>query len=194
MRQHTRTIACLSKPENTTGGAWWSTAGRDGSAHGGEAVRRPREERPFRFPGHGRQASWKLVRRHEQRKSFVNRFQEHNGRMGDRLKSGTSQRPRLVPGCYPVDHPLFVRVNNFHTSKANPGNQCCPTAAPWSARQLRETSGGLGAPLCLGPRTNPSASRLARPLTAPTPRRAPPRPDRNVVDHFRVRQMPNGLG
>ena len=84
----------------------------DGRAQDGGGTMRPGGKNVCP-PGHPRQPSRTSFRRHEQTKSYVNRTEEHNGRMmtgwraaDEHLKNGSLRSMRrfpLRPGCWPED-------------------------------------------------------------------------------------------
>ena len=85
--------AAHSSKAGGAGAARQGAAGRCGMAAGGRAqdcggTMRPGENRPSCPPGHRRQLSWMILRRHELRKSYVNRIEEHSGRLTSGLSAG----------------------------------------------------------------------------------------------------------
>ena len=98
------------------GAARWSGMAAGGCAQDGGGTMRPGENRPSYPPRHRRHPPWTNLRRHEQKKSHVNRIEEHNERLTTGLSAGRKSALRSwLLANVPT---LFCFCKPFHARRA----------------------------------------------------------------------------
>ena len=118
------------KPGHTTSGSGRGALRGGGGRAGLDANRTVRlgDKPPSYSPKHRRHVAWTTLQKHEQAKSYVNRWRNktrgwqpvHNRFIRD-LSAG--REALFVPGCWPVDRRLFVSVNPFHARHVRESNK-----------------------------------------------------------------------